>query len=305
MPNINEKIIQDLSRKQIKASIVSIERLSVLKEEIADTLMNKITDSDFAEYVNGAYNFNSLNDFPDAKSIIIAAKYNPIQKVLFNWDGQLREIIIPAGFVNFIAKQTLLQKEVADTIHSHDFHIKRIILPIKLLATRSGLAVYGRNNICYINGMGSFHYLASFLCDLPIENDFWQETSSMDICSECLLCENNCPTNALEHGRFLIHGERCITLYNRNPGEFPEWIDPKWHNSLFGCTKCQDICPVNKEFVNNIPIIATFSSDETSELLRLCDTSNLSSKLRSKLDELGFPELHAFLARNLKVLLVQ
>jgi epoxyqueuosine reductase len=30
------------------------------------------------------------------------------------------------------------------------------LLPLKSLAVRSGLAAYGRNNVCYVPGMGSF-----------------------------------------------------------------------------------------------------------------------------------------------------
>jgi len=36
------------------------------------------------------------------------------------------------------------------------------IVPIDRLAVRGGLATYGRNNVTYVPGMGSFHRLSAF-----------------------------------------------------------------------------------------------------------------------------------------------
>jgi epoxyqueuosine reductase len=52
-------------------------------------------------------------------------------------------------------------------------------LPLKLLAAHSGLAVYGRNNIAYVSGMGGFLGLTAVYSDLPCEQDSWQEPQLM------------------------------------------------------------------------------------------------------------------------------
>jgi epoxyqueuosine reductase len=38
---------------------------------------------------------------------------------------------------------------------------------LKRLAVRSGLARYGRNNVTYVEGMGSFLELSASLTDMP------------------------------------------------------------------------------------------------------------------------------------------
>ena len=52
-----------------------------------------------------------------------------------------------------------------------DHSVDRAILPMKLLAVRSGLAKYGKNNICYINGIGSFTRLEAFYTDYAFLTD--------------------------------------------------------------------------------------------------------------------------------------
>ena len=42
---------------------------------------------------------------------------------------------------------------------------------MKLAAVRSGLAQYGRNNICYVEGMGSFFSFHAYLTDRVFEED--------------------------------------------------------------------------------------------------------------------------------------
>ncbi len=294
-----------MQNQQIYVSLVSIDKLNVLKSEIEDTLCNKITDSDFAEYVGYAYNWDVLKKFPTAKSILVAAKFNPSHKVLMHWNNKTIEVCIPPGYVQFRNKQVTLQQDISKTLAKYGFGAERIILPVKLLATRSGLAQYGRNNISYIKGIGSYHFLGSFITDIPCEDDNWQPAKVMEVCSNCQLCLKNCPTGALKEDRFLLHGELCLTYFNRNPGDFPDWIKTEWHNGLVGCFKCQEVCPVNQKFSQDIPIFAEFTQNETNELLHFSQPADLSSELISKLEKFGFPDLWSFIPRNLKVLLDQ
>ena len=46
---------------------------------------------------------------------------------------------------------------------------------------------------------------------------------------------NKCPTKAIRQDRFLISAEQCLTFFNEKPDDFPEWVNPVWHNCLIGC----------------------------------------------------------------------
>ena len=100
-------------------------------------------------------------------------------------------------------------------------------LPFKRLAVQSGLAKYGRNNITYVDGMGSWCKYIALLTNIPCDGSAWREQPIMAAeCENCELCINNCPTGAISKDRFLLLREKCI--------------------GGGGCSACQDICPMNK-----------------------------------------------------------
>jgi len=47
----------------------------------------------------------------------------------------------------------------------------KAIFPFKTLATRTGLAKYGKNNITYTECGGSYHRLTAFYTDMDLETD--------------------------------------------------------------------------------------------------------------------------------------
>jgi len=87
-------------------------------------------------------------------------------------------------------------------------------LPLKILALRSELASYGKNNISYIPGRGSFYMLIVFYTDFPCQEDIWVKPQIMKICHTYSAYIDNCPTGAITSGGFLLRAERCITFYN-------------------------------------------------------------------------------------------
>jgi len=177
------------------------------------------------------------------------------------------------------------------------------LLPEKLLAVRSGLGFYGRNNLCYVEGMGSFHQPAAFYTELPCNESTWRESRLMKKCKNCSVCLRSCPTGAITRERFLLHAERCITFHNERSGDFPHWIEPHWHNCLVGCLHCQDVCPENKDFLGWIEEKGEFSEEETALLLKGKKSGQLPSSVLRKLEQLELAEYADFFPRNLGVLL--
>jgi len=184
-------------------------------------------------------------------------------------------------------------------------------LPVKLLAVRSGLGAYGKNNICYVPGMGSFHRLVAFYSDLPCPEDNWQELQMLERCQNCSACVRHCPTGAIPSAqlrtgtseRFLLRAERCITFHNERAGDFPfpAWLDPSWHNCLVGCLDCQRICPQNKDFLEWVEEGAEFSREETALLLEGVPLDQLPAETGRKLEQLDLIEYFDALPRNLRV----
>jgi len=194
---------------------------------------------------------------------------------------------------------------VGEILEPSGYRVVLANLPKKLTAVRSGLAAYGKTNVTYIPGMGSFHRLVVLWSDLPCEQDQWQELRMMTTCEKCKACLRACPTGAIDPNRFLLHAERCLTFLNEKPQDvpFPPWVDPSWHNCLVGCLHCQKVCPENGEVRDWIEGDEVFSEEETALLLDGVAIDELPSATVAKLERLDLTDLLEVLPRNLEALL--
>lgn len=190
---------------------------------------------------------------------------------------------------------------MTEILATKGYRVTRTTLPLKLLAVRSGLGSYGRNNICYVQGMGSFLQLAAFYSDLPCHKDNWQKPQMMKNCQSCYACRQNCPTDAISSDRFLLHAEQCISFHNEKKGDipFPTWINRSSHNCLVGCMLCQRVCPQNRKFLQWIEEKEEFSQEETALLLEGVPRDQLPVTTMRKLKHLDLLEDTDILPRNL------
>jgi epoxyqueuosine reductase len=291
-----------------KFKIIPIERLKDLKKDI-ENFKKKQNLNNFQKYiVNEMYKF----DIPDIefnpKSIIIIAEPNPAYaEVEFIWQGN-KHLVKSLSYYDIDSEKdhTNTKKYLKNFLESNDFHIEHATnIPYKLLAVRSGLAIYGKNNICYIDGMGSFLTFEAFFTDFPCTNNTWKNITYAEKCSGCNSCLNNCPTNAIRDQTFLIDNERCLSYYNEMPGEFPEWIPLSAHNCIYDCLKCQIICPMNKKFLKNVIGPIKFNEQETNDILKGKQFKKLNPELRKKVKMLGMDLWLNAIPRNLKILFQQ
>lgn len=176
------------------------------------------------------------------------------------------------------------------------------LLPYKLLVTRSGLGKYGRNNITYVEGRGSFHRLQAYFTDYLFNIDNWQKKEVMEDCRNCRACINICPTKAVLEDRFLISAETCLTFFNENEWEIPDWIDPRWYNFIVGCMKCQLVCPVNRSFLQMKETGEVFSEEETEIILKGVPLEELREDTVNRLKKLDLVEYYELISRNLLLL---
>ncbi|MHA1746087.1 MAG: 4Fe-4S double cluster binding domain-containing protein [Promethearchaeota archaeon] len=292
-----------------KYRTISVDHLYELQADI-DLLKQKHMVSDhkiYQEYIE-KLQFKLLEDFPTAKFLLILAVYSPLVKINFQWQGKSHEVLIPTQYNGNKMSPEELQKVIRkDILKDPKSKIKRAeYLHLKLLAVRSGLGKYGRNNICYIDGMGSFHYLYAFFTDHKFEKDNWTSIAMMPICEKCRICRKKCPTGAIQEENFVIDAGKCITLYNERPGEFPSWIIPKTHNALLGCMQCQLYCPVNQNVRKQFVQFDDITEEETAFILSQGTNQTLLASVIEKLKIFALDNVAVDLPtirRNLEVLL--
>lgn len=294
-------ILEQLKQNGWQRKIVSMEHISELQIEIEEHhKKGRLDEVLYDEYLD-RFDFKILDTFPDARSMIIVTAPQPQVRVTFKWKGQTHPCIIPPTYSQ--ATDDQIKESIEGVLIPQRYRLEKIRLPEKLLAVRSGLARYGKNNITYVPGMGSFHRPAVFATDIPCSEDGWGESRLLKACEKCTACMDACPTGAIAPDRFLVYAERCITFHNERHPEFPRWLDPAWHNSLVGCMFCQNICPMNQKLRNWTEDGAAFSEKETDYLFRCVPPGDMPKTMIEKLKKLAMTEYTVVLGRNLKAIM--
>lgn len=295
------EIVSRLEGAGFKGRAVSIDRRHELEKEIAGLRDRHTVDETFYRERLTGFRFSADETLPNARSIIIIAAPQPVSQLTFSWNNRQYNAIVPPTYSYETDRQAheLLEK----IVEPRGFRVVKARLPEKMLATRSGLARYGKNNITYVEGMGSFHRPVVFITDAPLPEEYWGEPRVLDRCEKCSACAKKCPTNAIAPDRFLLHAEKCLTFFNESERPFPGWLDVSVFHCLIGCMICQEVCPVNKSFLKEVFFAAAFSEEETAILLENRQKSQLPPALLAKLGPTGLLEEYTVLSRNLALLL--
>ena len=303
MPRFVDEVFDRLKELGYQARMVSVEHLPLLQKQIEEQRNKKLLDSKFFQERLAWVRFQIPESLPKVQSIIVVAVPRPQTRAVFTWNGVRRPLILPPTYTAYDRITKQVQDSLAKMLSDKGYKITRTALPLKLLAARSGLIRYGRNNIGYVSGMGSFLELVAVYSDTPCEEDSWQEPAMLQECEKCDLCRRACPTGAIPSDRFLLRAELCISYHNEKKGDisFPSWMDASWHNCIEGCMRCQRACPLNKQFLDWVEDEEEFSEEETALLLGGTSRERLSEETVRKLTHLSILDDIGILRRNLGV----
>lgn len=247
-------------------------------------------------------------DFPTAKSVVAVAAFSKPMYVNFTLDGIAFRVLVPPQYytddLNAANLMDVVQKDIIKNSTSRVVDVTKSV-PLKLLAARSGLGRYGRNNLIFVDGMGSYNLLYAYVTDYQFPEDNWSALNVLDACHRCDHCDRICPTACISRWSFPIDIDKCITLYNENHGEFPNWLLRSNHHALMGCMRCQDPCPENRGYAAISGNLEDVSEDETRKILKGAADDELLKSLQRKLRQ--FPateskERFPILTRNFSVL---
>jgi epoxyqueuosine reductase len=295
--DITDDLRSALAQHGFRSVIVSVAHVPELRKTIergrAAGIIHDTVCRQYADYFEDMLS----QDLAWADSIIAIAVPQPRLEVVFTVDGKPRPVIIPPTYEHTVDEA--VTKLVTGVLAPHGHEIRRATLPRKLLAAHSGLARYGKNNIAYVEGMGSFHRLLAFYTDLPCVQDTWQDPQMLEACDGCTACVKRCPTSAIDPDQFQLRAERCLTLHNESSEPFPAWIHESWHHCIVGCMKCQQCCPVNREVRSWTERFAEFTGEESALILSGVPASDLPEHVRSKFKNTDLLDDPAALARNL------
>lgn len=302
MEGITQAVLRQLEERGVRGRIVSIDRLPDLQEGITSWHRQGILDEELYRTYLSSFGFSPPEDLPGARSLLVVASPQPPTRLTFTWQGEAIPAIVPPTYI-YHKPFEKVSNTLAEVLGSAGYRAMRANVPVKLLAVRSGLGRYGRNNICYVPGLGSLHALRAFFSDLPCPEDAWQEPVLLAACEHCTACRRHCPTGALTADRFLLHAERCLTWHNERTATLPAWLEPGWHNAIIGCMHCQRVCPENRPFLERVEPGPEFSAEETSLLLSGSPAEALPAETVAKLTAVDLMEALDVLPRNLGFLI--
>ena len=97
--------------------------------------------------------------------------------------------------------------------------------------------------------IGSFFFIGALLVDLDLVAD---EPFAADHCGTCTRCLDACPTNAFAEPR-VLDATKCISyLTIEARGAIPPNAREKIGGLIYGCDICQDVCPWNVRFSQDL-----------------------------------------------------
>jgi len=298
------RLLGFLEGKGYRAKIVPIGRIEDIQEMIETRRARGELDETLDREQLREFTFEPPPGSSALASLIIVAVPVPMHQVTFIWEGRELAAVLPPTYVRYRATIKRVQDEIAAFAGPFGHETAPAALPLKSLAVGCGLGTYGKNNLCYVPGMGSFLQLVGAYSTVREPADEWPGPRMLPRCEKCEACRRSCPTGAIREDRFLIAAERCLTFHNERHQDFPEWIDPSWHNALVGCMKCQSICPENTPFRDWIEPGVEFNECETRLFLSGSGTGmgDLPAETEAKIKRLGLTESWTLMCRNLAAL---
>jgi epoxyqueuosine reductase len=237
------------------------------------------------------------------RSIILVAVPAPAHVLPFAVDKKRVETILPPTYVRYRGLFADVRDDLAGALSGSGFRVELLNAPLKALGNRLGLLYYGRNNVGYIEGLGSYFQLVGLVSNLPFDLSVPARPAEtlLPRCRECRICAAACPTGAIGRDRILLHAEKCYTLFSESLRPIPESLKPPSPKCIIGCLRCQELCPEDKGLLRSENAPVSFDAEETEAFLGMKPAADgpALKRAQAKFQQLGLSEGFLLFRRNL------
>jgi len=302
-----ERVLREMELAGWRAVIIPFSSRAEASREITLRHANGEFDEAFyaerVAYLAGEFD----SEIPNPRSFFVVAVPDRPVRVRFRLRETTLVSIVPPTYIHGERSDRAVEERVRKLLAPAGLTVARAQGPRKAMLTLGELGQYGRNNLTYVAGLGSYHRPVVLISDLPCEESPRHEPRALPRCSTCKACLAACPTQAIGEDRFLVHAERCLTFWNEKPPDvpFPAWIRPEWHNALVGCLRCQEVCPENRPFIESVVEGPSFDEEATRSLLAGAAKKDLPVEVQEALDVWDLGDFLDVLPRNLGALVAK
>lgn len=287
--------------------VVGLDALELVRSRLKRLATEGALDAGFVRGSLDGFRYLSGCTVTTPRSLVLLALPRPAHLVTFRGSARDIELVLPPTYVRYTPTFDLVRGWFRDDLGLDASQADLVSAPLKSLAAAAGLIRYGRNNLGYVPGLGSFVQLIGIVTSFGLEPDgelLRIEDRGLGACESCRACAKACLTGAIDRDRFLVRAERCFTLFSESDAPVPETMAPPSADCLIGCLKCQEVCPANKGLLRREHTGLAFEERETEAMLsgfEGCDASFLAD-LRAKFSTLRTTEDIGLFARNLRLI---
>jgi epoxyqueuosine reductase len=161
----------------------------------------------------------------------------------YAWGDDYHEVL-SEKLVTLVAS---MRVQFAEPFEARDYVDTGPILE-RIAAKHAGLGWLAKNT-CLINEeLGSWLFLGVIVTTLDLAPSIPPgEPPAPDLCGNCRLCLDACPTQAFT-APYVLDASRCISyLTIELRGAIPDELRPAMGRAVIGCDICQDVCPWNRK----------------------------------------------------------
>lgn len=305
----NEEIVRAWAKKRgypVAAGSLSV--LDGVRGSLQRRLESGEIDADFYRENLDVFSYLEGVRLENPRSIIMVAVPEPAHILTFSVGSQKIEAILPPTYIRYRKKFVEVRDDLTKALRELGFQVELLNAPLKALGNRLGLLSYGRNNIGYIGGLGSYFQLVGLVSDIRVDVKSVPPGPAERLlprCEKCRICAAACPTGAIDRERILLRAEKCYTLFSESPHPIPENLSPPSPKCIIGCLRCQELCPENKGLLRFESASVSFDAEETEAFLGMKPAAEgpVFDRTKAKFQELGLSEGLPVFRRNLGRLL--
>ena len=203
-----------------------------------------VKDLDLFRFVDPA------GSIPEVKSIIVVTDSYFEEDFPLSLAGKIGRCYLKGLFCPEETAHSQRRREFKKFLQGLGMKVLYGPAPARMAGARAGVTNYGKNCFAFANEAVQ---KSSWIVNEPylIDHELGPDEPTMNLgCPEnCQKCMEACPTGAL-YAPLKMDPRKCIAYHSYfNDGEIPRPLRSQMGTWVYGCDRCQEVCPRNRKWL--------------------------------------------------------